>query len=151
MSPIKVSRNFNKFHVLTNIPWGSLGILMKNFKQNKTYATTIAEFGGTCYNICVGSYLSSYCSLANILLLNFIKNSTLPYRKNSRQRRQNVGCVITSRLIQLIFNYRPGLVRLELTQNICDGRGVPMVSWSGNILKNKRSKDLSKWKTESNS
>ena len=32
-------------------------------------------------------------------------------------------------LIHLIFNYRQGLVGLELTQNICEGRGVPMVSW----------------------
>ena len=37
--------------------------------------------------------------------------------------------VISSRLIHLIFNYRPGLVGLELTQNICKGRGGPMVSW----------------------
>ena len=36
--------------------------------------------------------------------------------------------VIISRLIHLIFNYRSGLVGLELTQNICEGRGVPMVS-----------------------
>ena len=37
--------------------------------------------------------------------------------------------VMMSRLIHLIFNYRPGLVGLELTQNICEGRGIPMVSW----------------------
>ena len=37
--------------------------------------------------------------------------------------------VITFRLIHLIFNYRPGFVGLELTQNICEGRGIPMVSW----------------------
>ena len=38
-------------------------------------------------------------------------------------------CKISTRLIQLIFNHRPGLVGLELTQNICEGRGVLMVSW----------------------
>ena len=37
--------------------------------------------------------------------------------------------VIMSKLIHLIFNYRSGLVGLELTQNICEGRGVLMVSW----------------------
>ena len=37
--------------------------------------------------------------------------------------------VISSRLIHLIFNYRPGLVGLELTQNICEGRGIAMVSY----------------------
>ena len=36
--------------------------------------------------------------------------------------------VIMSKLIHLIFNYRLGLVSLELTQNICEGRGVPRVS-----------------------
>ena len=37
--------------------------------------------------------------------------------------------VIMSKLIHIIFNYRPRLVSLELTQNICEGRGVIMVSW----------------------
>ena len=37
--------------------------------------------------------------------------------------------VISSRSIHLIFNYRSGLVGLELTQNICEGREFPMVSW----------------------
>ena len=32
-----------------------------------------------------------------------------------------------SRLIHLIFIYRLGFVGLELTQNICEGRGIPMV------------------------
>ena len=36
----------------------------------------------------------------------------------------NVGCVLLSE-IHLIFNYRPGLVGLELLQKICEGRGVP--------------------------
>ena len=31
--------------------------------------------------------------------------------------------VITSRLIHLIFDYRPGLASLELIQNISEGRG----------------------------
>ena len=35
-----------------------------------------------------------------------------------------VGCVLLSQ-IHLIFNYWPGLVGLELIQNICKGRGVP--------------------------
>ena len=43
-----------------------------------------------------------------------------------------------SKLIQLIFNYRPGLVGLELTQNICEGRGITMVLWK--YLTNKISK-----------
>ena len=47
--------------------------------------------------------------------------------------------VIMSKLIHLIFNYRLGLVGLELTQNICEGRGCRV-----NILTKKRSKDLSK-------
>ena len=34
-----------------------------------------------------------------------------------------------SKLIHLIFKYQPRLVGLELTKNICEGRGVPMVSW----------------------
>ena len=37
--------------------------------------------------------------------------------------------VITSRLIQLIFNYQLGLVGLDLLQNICEGRGVPRALW----------------------
>ena len=37
--------------------------------------------------------------------------------------------VIMSKLIHLFFNYQPGFVGLELTQNICEGRGVSMVSW----------------------
>ena len=36
---------------------------------------------------------------------------------------------ISSWLIYLIFNYQPGLVGLELTQNICEGREVPRMSW----------------------
>ena len=36
---------------------------------------------------------------------------------------------IMSKLIHLIFNYRSSLVGLELTPNICEGRGVLMVSW----------------------
>ena len=51
-----------------------------------------------------------------------------------------------SKLIHLFFNYQPGLVSLDLTQNICEGRGCHV-----NILTNKRLKDISKWKTESNS
>ena len=34
-----------------------------------------------------------------------------------------------SKLIHLIFNYRLGFVGFELNQNICEGKGVPMVSW----------------------
>ena len=49
--------------------------------------------------------------------------------------------VIMSKLIHLFFNYQLGLVSLELTQNICEGRGCRV-----NILTNKRSNDLSKWK-----
>ena len=47
--------------------------------------------------------------------------------------------VIMSKLIHLLFNYLSGLVRLELTQNICEGRECHV-----NILTKKRSKDLSK-------
>ena len=54
--------------------------------------------------------------------------------------------IISSRLIHLIFNYQMGLVGLELIKNIYEGRGCRV-----NILTNKRSKDLSKWKTESKS
>ena len=36
--------------------------------------------------------------------------------------------VIMSKLIHLIVNYQLGLVGLELAQNICKGRGGPMVS-----------------------
>ena len=53
-----------------------------------------------------------------ILNLNFSTNSSM-----------GLLGVITSRLIHLIFNYRPRLVGLELTQNICEGRGIPMVLW----------------------
>ena len=54
--------------------------------------------------------------------------------------------VITSRLIHLIFNYPPGLVGLELTQNICEGRGVPMVSWKYfNKQKIERYFKMKKW------
>ena len=31
--------------------------------------------------------------------------------------------------MHLFFNYQLGFVSLELTQNICEGRGVLMVSW----------------------
>ena len=50
-----------------------------------------------------------------------------------------VGCFIMSKLIHLFFNYQPGFVSLELTQNICEGRGCHV-----NSLTNKRSKDISK-------
>ena len=76
------------FLILTNLPQGSLSLLMKNFKLKKIYATIVAGFGGAYYNICACSYLSSYCSHATNLLLKFIQNSTLPYRTTPRQRRQ---------------------------------------------------------------
>ena len=47
--------------------------------------------------------------------------------------------VMISKLIHLFFNYQPGLVSLELTQNICEGSVCRV-----NILTNKRWKDLSK-------
>ena len=50
--------------------------------------------------------------------------------------------VIMSKLIHLFFNYQPGFVSLELTQNICEGR--EFLWCHGNILTNKRSKYLSK-------
>ena len=37
--------------------------------------------------------------------------------------------VITTSLIHLIFNYQPGLVSLELIQNIRKGKKAPRVSW----------------------
>ena len=37
--------------------------------------------------------------------------------------------VTMSKLIHLYFNYQLGLVSFELTKNICEGRGVLMVSW----------------------
>ena len=52
---------------------------------------------------------------------------------------------IISKLIHQFFNYRPGLVGFDLLQNIREGRGC-----RANVLTDKRSKDLSKWKTESN-
>ena len=54
--------------------------------------------------------------------------------------------VILTRLIQLIFNYQPRLVRLELIQNICKGKKAPRVSWR---YFNKQKIEISK--TESNS
>ena len=54
----------------------------------------------------------------------------------------NLLVVITSRLIHLIFNYRPGLVGLELTQIYAKVEGF---LWCcGDILTDKRSKDISK-------
>ena len=44
--------------------------------------------------------------------------------------------VLLSKLIHLFFNYQPGLVSLELTQNICEGREFHV-----NILTNKRLED----------
>ena len=52
---------------------------------------------------------------------------------------KSVGCNIMSKLIHLFFNYQPRLVSLDLTQNICKGRGCHV-----NILTNKISEDLSK-------
>ena len=50
--------------------------------------------------------------------------------------------VIMSKLTHLLFNYQPGLVSLELTQNVCKGRGCRV-----NILTKKRSKQT---KTKNN-
>ena len=50
--------------------------------------------------------------------------------------------VLSTRLIHLIFNYRLGLVELELLQNICKGRGV--LRCCRNILTIKISEDISK-------
>ena len=50
-------------------------------------------------------------------------------QNNSLGTTPKVLGVIMSKLIHLIFNYRLRLVGLELTQNICEGRGVLMVSW----------------------
>ena len=60
-------------------------------------------------------------------------------QNNSPAMAPKVLGVIMFKLIHLIFNYSPGLVTLELTQNICKGRECRV-----NILTNKRSKDLSK-------
>ena len=60
-------------------------------------------------------------------------------QKDAGYGRESVGCIIMSKLIHLFFNYQPGLVSLELTKNICEGRGCRV-----NILTNKRLKDLSK-------
>ena len=80
------------FPVLTNQPWGSLSLLMKNFKLKKMYATTVAGFGGVCYNKCAGSYLSSYCSPATNLLLIFIQNSIYLTKQILGNSAKNVGC-----------------------------------------------------------
>ena len=60
-------------------------------------------------------------------------------QNNSPTTAPKVLGVIMSKLIHLFFNYQPGLVKLELTQNICEGRGCRV-----NILTNKRLKDISK-------
>ena len=54
--------------------------------------------------------------------------SILPYINTPRKRHQNVGKNIVLNNLPNI-NYRPGLVGLELLQNICEGRGIPRVSW----------------------
>ena len=89
MSPTVVSRDFNNFSGLDKSTLRISNYTHENnFKLKKTYATTVARFGGACYNRCAGSYLSSYRFPATNLLLNFINNSTIPYRTTPRQRHQ---------------------------------------------------------------
>ena len=64
-------------------------------------------------------------------------------RNNSPATTPKMLGKILSWIIYLIFNYQPGLVGLELLQNICEGREC-----RGNTLTNKRSKYISKWKIE---
>ena len=62
----------------------------------ETYTTNpnTARFGGACYNICVGSYFSSYRSPPTSLLLKFIKEFYLFYLTGQLPGNdaKNVGC-----------------------------------------------------------